>query len=329
MAAPSQRARGAATALTSAISAPSGERARDDEHARQRHVRLGIGDAGKDRVVLEQALVSPEVDLDGEHQQHRRGGNRQPAPGSDAGVGATAEEPGASGNHDEEHRDAGDHHRDRQEPTADQLPRRQREQVEGERTAEDRVDDLLRARRELRGRAVPIQGQRLPVGHHAGAAGQRDEQRCGQRHQPEHRFNGQRQRLAVDQDAAARDLAESIRLEREKRSIEHGEGDDGEEREDSGLDVQRLPEDVGVAERSEPEGVDVVGKRRPAAQHQDCKSGQEKVDAAAASRWPRRGPIDRGARSVNRRAVFGARAAILPVMGVRRLPPTSRGQTPL
>jgi hypothetical protein len=65
---------------------PGGERAGNDEHARQDHVRLGIGDAGEDRVILEQALVSPEVDLDGEYQQHRRGGNRQPAPGSDTAV---------------------------------------------------------------------------------------------------------------------------------------------------------------------------------------------------------------------------------------------------
>ena len=53
---------------------------------------------------------------------------------------------------------------------------------------------------------------------------------AAERDQPEHRLDRQRERLAVDQDAAARELAEARRLEREKRSVEHEEGDDGEER---------------------------------------------------------------------------------------------------
>ena len=38
----------------------------------QRDVRVGVGDAGEDRVVLEQPLESSEVDLRGERQQHGR-----------------------------------------------------------------------------------------------------------------------------------------------------------------------------------------------------------------------------------------------------------------
>src|SRR5207244_6907208 len=106
-----------------------------------------------------------------------------------------------------------------------------------------------------------------------------------------------------------------------------GEGDDREEREDSGLDVQRFPEDIGVAERAEPEGVDVVGKRRSAAQQHDRNNSKEKVDAATPPRRARRRPVDGGARSVDWRSVFGARAAILPAMGVRLVSDTSRGQT--
>ena len=52
------------------------QRARHDEEAGERDVRVGVGDAGEDRVVLEQAVESPEVDADGQHRQHEREGDR-------------------------------------------------------------------------------------------------------------------------------------------------------------------------------------------------------------------------------------------------------------
>ena len=65
-------------------------------------------------------------------------------------------------------------------------------------------------------------GERLPVGYHAWRRWPVPRPAPRHSNQPEHRFNRQRQ-LAVDQNAAAGDLAESLGLEREKRSIERGE----------------------------------------------------------------------------------------------------------
>ena len=50
-----------------------------------------------------------------------------------------------------------------QDPSADQLPDRQGEQIEGNRTAKNRVGHTCGLRR------IPVQGQSRPVGCHAGA----------------------------------------------------------------------------------------------------------------------------------------------------------------
>ena len=50
-----------------------------------------------------------------------------------------------------------------------------------------------------------------------------------ERDQPQHRLDRQRERLAVDEDRAAGEIAESRRLQREKRAVQHQERDDGED----------------------------------------------------------------------------------------------------
>src|SRR5439155_13900155 len=84
------------------------------------------------------------------------------------------------------------------------------------------------------------------------------------------------------------------------------ERDDREAREEFRLDVESLPEDVDVAERAEPQGVDVIGKRRAAAQDQQGDQAKQNVPAAP-FRTPRRGPVGGGS-SVGIRG-----AASLPV----------------
>ena len=48
------------------------ERERDDERPRQRDVRIRVGDAREDRVILQQPIEPPEVHADGEHQERER-----------------------------------------------------------------------------------------------------------------------------------------------------------------------------------------------------------------------------------------------------------------
>ena len=70
----SHRSFGAATALTSAIAAPSDERAGDDEHAGEPDVRIGVRHAAEDgaAAIVEQLLEPAEIDAHRQHQQHDR-----------------------------------------------------------------------------------------------------------------------------------------------------------------------------------------------------------------------------------------------------------------
>ena len=72
------------------------ERDRDDEHAGQRDVRFGVGDAREDRVIVEQPLEPPEVDAHREHQQHDGERDRQPAPRRLPGLAVCASDGAAS-----------------------------------------------------------------------------------------------------------------------------------------------------------------------------------------------------------------------------------------
>ena len=56
-----QRSFGAATALTAAIERAEHQRERHQQHARDHHVRVGVGDSRENCVVLEDAIESPEI----------------------------------------------------------------------------------------------------------------------------------------------------------------------------------------------------------------------------------------------------------------------------
>ena len=75
-----------------------------------------------------------------------------------------------------------------------------------------------------------------------------------------------------------------------KAPIEDGEGDEREQEEDARLERERRPEDVREAERGEPERVDVVRQRRPAAEEDDGQRGERYH--ATESPFGRRRPVD-------------------------------------
>ena len=118
------------------------ERRRDDQHPGQRDVGFGVGDAREDGPVREQAIEPSEVHANGENQQRRPRNRPTAPPRAHARRDATAAQHlGAAGDGDEDARDSAREHCKRQQPAGEQVPGGQREQVEGERLAEDRVDD--------------------------------------------------------------------------------------------------------------------------------------------------------------------------------------------
>ena len=194
-------------------------------------------------------------------------------------------EPCAAGDRDEHRRHGADHDRQRHQPAADQLPRRQREEIERERLSEDRIDEAGRRR------SVPIERERRPLGHQAGAGGERDDRRAAERCDLQHRLDRQLDRLTVDHDRQAGQLAEPGGLDREERAVDDDERRHREEREHRCLQVQRLPEHLGVAERAEPQRIDVVRQGGAAAEEDDGEQ-REQEETAARPRFTRRRPVD-------------------------------------
>ncbi len=243
-----------------------------------------IADAGKNRVIREQPLEPAEVHARGEHQQHHRETDRQPAPGTGrADRVDTNEDPSAADDRDEGESDPASHDGERQQPTGEEPPGRQREEIEGQRAAENGVDRRSRAWR------IPIEGERRPRGRHASAGNRANDERQPQRDEPQQRLYRQVQRLTIDQNRRAGQFSETRRPERQKCAVQRQEGHDREKCEDGRLKIQRLPEHVEVPERFEPERFDVIRQRRPAAEHDGGQDDEEKQTATPASRtggWP-------------------------------------------
>jgi hypothetical protein len=255
-------------------------------------VRFGVGDAGEDGVILEQLLEPAEIDADGKHQQDEGERNRETTPRRPALVPASADQPRAAGDDHKEQRDRADNHRERHQPAADELIRRQGEQVERQRPAEDRIDDRRAGAADRRRSALPVEREHVPVAHRCQTGRGGDQQRAGERGGADHRFDRQLDRLPVDQDRQPRELAELVRLQREKRSVEDEEGGGKEERERLALQAQRCPEDVGDAERFEPQRVDVVGQQSTAGQDEDGDDAEDDRQTAPPPRTTRRRPVD-------------------------------------
>ena len=120
-----------------------------------------------------------------------------------------------------------------------------------------------------------------------------DRQRAAEHDETQHRFDRQPDRLPVDQNRHAGQLAEPRRLERHERAVEHQEGHDRETGEHHRLDIQRRPEHVDVAERVEPQRLDVIRQRRSAAEHDRGKNGENGTGRRGyGARASRRRPVD-------------------------------------
>src|SRR5262249_13861003 len=139
----------------------------------------------------------------------------------------------------------------------------QREEVERRRPEEDRI----RSRHRRNTGAIPPQRQRRPFSQHASGGRRRDEQGASDGDEAPHRLDRPLDRLSVDQDRDAGQLAQALRLQNQERDVEDEKGYGAESREDQRLDPQRLPEDVAVPQRVEPQRVDVVRQDRSAAEH--------------------------------------------------------------
>ncbi len=136
---------------------------------------------------------------------------------------------------------------------------------------------------------MPEEGQCCPASHHAGAACGGDYQGQAERNQLHDGFNGQRHALPVDEKGAADQLVEPRGLDGQEHSIEHHERDEGERAESRSLKVEPRPEHGRVAERLEPECVNVIGQRRATAEHREGQDGEQ---GDANTPLARRRPID-------------------------------------
>src|SRR5690349_1467491 len=100
---------------------------------------------------------------------------------------------------------------------------------------------------------MPEEREGWPRGHHPEPRNHADEQRDQASDRPQHWLDRQPQRLAIDDYGASGELVEPRRLQQHERAVQDAEGQNREDDQEIGLEVQRLPEHVAEAERSEPE----------------------------------------------------------------------------
>ncbi len=110
-----------------------------DEHAGQGDVRLGVSHSGKNRVVVEQAVEAAKVGLRRHREKHGRPGQRHAAHTRSVCAVPWTPTQQASAHEPEEHGEPARQDRESRQPAGDQFPRRQREEIKGDRPAEDRI----------------------------------------------------------------------------------------------------------------------------------------------------------------------------------------------
>ena len=168
------------------------QRRTGDQHAGDSDVRIGIGDAVEDRMVLEEQTEAAEIHPHGDDEQQEGNRDGDPAPGQHQGAAAPRGQGARPAGNEQKHgRNHAADDAERQQPAEDELPGRKRKEIEVQRPAEDGID-----RAACCPRRVPPERQRLPLGGHRGARGNGDEQRPADAHQAQHRLDGEIQRLA-------------------------------------------------------------------------------------------------------------------------------------
>ena len=80
------------------------QRHADEQHADERDVRVGVGHAVEDRVLLEEQIEAADVLANGQREKQKAGGDGDAAPGQGSGAAkAPAERAPAAGGDEEEH----------------------------------------------------------------------------------------------------------------------------------------------------------------------------------------------------------------------------------
>ena len=252
-------------------------------------MRLRVCHTGKDGVILEQALESPEVHLHGDGGEQEAERDSEPAHRS--GVlsehGAALQDAGPAGGQEKEQAHPEREHGQAQQPAGRELPCGKREQIKRDRPAEDGIDAPGAADNHIL--PVPPERDGRPLAHEAHCGAQCDDR--GQEHRDDRkdRPDGEPDGSIVDDDdAVAADLAEPRRLEREKGAVHGNEGRRAGCDEDQALKLEDLPEDLRVAERIEPERVHVVPERGAASEQQHGERDYEEEPGTSASRSLRR-----------------------------------------
>ena len=190
------------------------ERHTDREQAGKGNVRVRVGHAGENCVIGEQLLEAIDVDAHREDQQQERKPDGDPAQGQ-ADAALSGKHTRAAGDEDKERRDRADHHRQHHQPAGDELPRGKGQQIEVQRPAEDRVHHAAHGVRR-----IPIERERRPLRHHAGAGCGGDDQREAKSDGVKKGLHRQSNRLPADEDrVTARQVPKVRPLQSQERSI--------------------------------------------------------------------------------------------------------------
>src|SRR5262249_18126368 len=129
-------------------------------------------------------------------------------------------------------------------------------------------------------------------GGHADGGDAGDDQRDADGDKAKHWLDGELEGLTVDQERAAGELAEPRGFQCDERPVKQQEREAEERRENRCLNIDRLPENRAEAQGIEPEGSDVVGQHRFAAEREGDEHGENDQPAASPPRRSRRRPVE-------------------------------------
>ena len=240
-------------------------------------MRVSVSDAVEDGVFLKEQIEAADILANGQREKQKAGSDRDSAPGQGIGAAETAaERASAACGNEEEHGENADQHRQRQQPSGDQLPCRQREEIKAERATKNGIGQGRGVGR------VPVKCQRRPLRLHRKAGCDGDQQRGDEsndmqelRHWKLNRPAGEENRVRIGQ------IGGVAVPKQEKRAEENQKGERREDGERSPFEAKGLPEDCCEAERAEPEQVNPIGDGGAAADEDQNDDGEEEINRKA------------------------------------------------
>jgi len=193
---------------------------------------IGVVDAVEDGVVVQQALEAADVEVHCDDDKKEGDAEGESSP-RQFGVAATmpVEQAETAGKRDQHQRDDSYDDGDGEQPAKDELPCRQGEEEEVERSAEDGIDHAAGGMRR-----VYEEGKGGPIRHHGGTGDGRHHERSYEADDAQDGFDGEIDRLPAKQDGASAGQAGLAgALERGECTVEDDKGCHREEREDAPL----------------------------------------------------------------------------------------------